>query len=309
MSFINKLIKKGTFYFIFVFLFFVFFGQSKAFALTCTTKELNDKSEYLVLNARSAWSDTGVKIICDGREQENIIVKTETINGTTSEKSTQYGSNIINSVVSKPGFYKVTYSLESDPTVMVVRQIRVLPNNLNDAIVTWNGDTDSLNTAENDEFIRIENVAGNGYLVIGNFGGAAFIAKYNLIGQLQWSFNCKSEDWFFAGLKVDGTQVTKDAVESVELTDLIKTAAATVNTDFYISGTYTLSASGVKKGFVRRINISTDGLSIVSSSNGFVSFDEFTKINRIKLSTQYILAVGYLENSDGTTKGKIDNAI
>lgn len=297
MHFINKLIKKGTFSLIFVFLFFVFFGASKASAADCTIK-LNDNNEYLVLNTRAAWSDSGVSASCDGVADRNVVVQ---INSSTTIESSASGANAINQYITSAGFYRVKYYLKKEPTVMVERKIRVLPTDLNGSINTWAENSSGLNTAEDDTFNKIIGVSNNGYIAIGNFGNKAYIAKYNLIGKLIWSFECLSEDWF-----VNGVATSASEVNSLTLTDIFKVQNISEDTDFYLSGYYT--KDGVVKAFVRRIQLSLGQTGGLVNSGKFVSFDEMSYVNKIMVSGNYLLAAGYKNNSNTTTSGKIARA-
>lgn len=293
MHFINKLIKKGTFGLIFVFSFFMFFGTAKVSAANCTIK-LNDNNEYLVLNARSAWSDSGVNVVCDGITNRNVSVQ---INSETAIESAASGANVINQYVTRAGFYKIKYYLKDDPSVSIVRQIRVLPADLNNSINTWIGDNTLLNTTENDAFNKIIDDSNGGYITIGSFGNKSYIAKYNIIGKLIWSFDCSSEDWFFNGIATSASEIS-----SLVLTDIYKVG----NTDFYLSGTYTKNTE--TKAFARRIQLSIGESGGLVNVGSFVSFEEMSYINKISVSGNYLLAVGYENNSDNTTSGKIARA-
>ena len=72
MDFINKLIKKGIFSAVLLFLFFSFGNEIKVNASTCYAPVLNDGDKYLVLSANSGWKDNGVTVTCDDGKKQKI---------------------------------------------------------------------------------------------------------------------------------------------------------------------------------------------------------------------------------------------
>ena len=295
MHFINKLIKKGTFALILVFSFFTFLGAEKVSAEECQIN-LRDGDEYLVLNTKAGWSDSGVEIICDGTVKNQVTVE---INGVIIESSSASGAISSNNYVKNAGFYKIKYFLTENDSISITRQVRVLPNDLNKSLSTWVANTETVNTTENDAFTKIIGV-DDGYLAIGNFGNNAYIIKYDLIGRQIWNekFDCLNTLWFFEGLGISSTSEISD----VSLYDIIKTVGSTSKTDFYISGTYT--KDGSTKSFVRRIQLSSGG------NGGLVEYGkiipvEMTRINKIELTGNYLVAVGYYTDTYNKTIGKI----
>ena len=175
MHFINKLIKRGIFSLIVMFSFFVFGNSLKVQAAECTI-QLNDGNDYLVVNQALGWIDSGVTLKCDGSPNKNVTYQ---INNGTPYQTTNSAVGYIKDL--STGFYKIKYYMTDDPSVMVTRQIRVIPNNLNNATNLWLGEGNEISTTGNDAFNRVVSVGvGNvGYLAVGNFSDAAYIVAYN----------------------------------------------------------------------------------------------------------------------------------
>ena len=156
MNFINKLIKKGIFGLIFVFALFAYLTQTSdiAYAKECNVA-INDGNSHLVLNAGSNWTDDGVTVSCGTSTYTDVKVS---VNGLVVAETSQSGKYVIDSYVKSEGFYRVVYSYTDSDSVThtVMRQIRVLPQNLNSTTNIWVAD-ENVNTKGIDAFNKIIN--------------------------------------------------------------------------------------------------------------------------------------------------------
>ena len=291
MDFINKLIKKGIFGLILMFSFFVFGNEINVKAAACTI-ELNDGNDYLVVNSALDWRDSGVTAKCDSVINNNVTVK---INNGTPIATTNSANGAVHGL--NVGFYKIKYYLTSDETVSVTRQIRVLPNSLNDANNFWLGEGNKIGTTSDDTFNKIIdiNIGRVGYIAVGDFSNVGYITAFNLRGEYLWH---------------ESLGGTADIV-SLKINDIIPVGTAdATKTLFYIAGEYTDNSNSTQ-AFLKRIQIATDGESIPSMDNSLYSVVDsekeytMTSISKITVAGEYVVAAGYVANEDGTKTGKL----
>lgn len=281
MDFINKLIKKGAFGLLLVFSFFVFSNGMKVEAAECSIT-LNDDNKYLVVNAGLNWKDSGVTAKCDSVVDTNVSVQ---INNGTAIATTDSGLGVANTYVSNPGFYRIKYYLTNTPVTYVERQIRVLPNNLNNVKNFWLGNGEIVSTENDDAFNKIIDT-GTGYLAVGDFSNVGYVVAFNYRGEYLW-------DEQFGG--------TTEVV-SLQISDVIK--ADEGNKLYYISGQYTNSSSKII-GYARRIEVNSDNTGINNTGEGFIEFVDMNSVSSLTIAGNYLFAAGYKNNADATKTGVI----
>lgn len=283
MNFINKLIKKGAFSLFLVFCFFAFVNVTKVSAGSCSIS-LKDENKYLVLSQNSKWNDSGVSAQCSKVENEITVV----VNDGSPILTTDSAEGSTNSYLTKPGFYRIVYSITSDPSYKVIRQVRVLPTKLNSVRNLWVGDNDVVNTVGNDYFTKVIE-KNDGYLAVGDFNGVGYVVKFNLRGEYLWHW-------------VSNTFSALSGL-NVSITDLI--TSETRNTIFYIAGNYT--EAGVIKAFIKPISITSNSTTetLDVDFGTVVTLDQMTSVNKLVIAGNYIFGAGYLTDSSNVNTAKI----
>lgn len=279
MDFINKLIKKGIFGLIVCFSFFAFFGGEKIEAAANCDASINDNTQYLVLNTKSKWSDSGVTFNCGGSINANVSVS---INGQTAVATTNSGAYVSDSYLLNAGFYKIKYFLSdttNNPDDFIVRYVRVLPENLNDVRNLWLAEFDK-NTVSDDTFNKIVQHKNN-YIAIGTFGTDSYLVYFNSLGQYKWHV----------------------VYSNVILNDIVANTGDANGNIYFISGKNELG-----KAFIRNVQVTSNQNGLTEGYGQELSIDDMSFVSDSIFAGNYIYAVGYVNNGDGTKTGKIIRA-
>ena len=279
MDFINKLIKKGIFGLIACFTFFAFFSEEKVEAAAKCNVSINDNTQYLVLNTKSKWSDSGVTFNCGGSINTNVSVS---INGEKAVATTNSGAYVSDSYLLNAGFYKVKYFLSdttNNPDDFIVRYVRVLPENLNEVRNVWLGEFDK-NTASEDTFKKIVQHENN-YIAVGVFGSDSYLAYFNSLGQYKW-------------------HVT---YSNVVLNDIVRNSGDANGNIYFIAGK---NENG--KAFIKSVQVTTSQTGLSEGYGTQLVVDGLSVVNEISFVNNYIYGVGNADNADGTKTGKIIRA-
>lgn len=279
MDFINKLIKKGIFGLVACFSFFAFFGEESVDAAAKCNASINDNTQYLVLNTKSKWSDSGVTFDCDGSINSEVSVS---INGEKAVGTTNSGAYISDAYFSNAGFYKIKYFLSdtaNNPDDFIIRYVRVLPENLNEVRNVWLGDYEH-NTTGDDVFNKVVQHKNN-YITVGSFGADSYLVYFNSLGQYMWHV----------------------VYSNIILNDIVAHTGDSNGNIYFISGA---DVSG--KAFVRSVQISSSQNGLSDGYGTELIIDNMSFIRETIFVNNYIYAVGYVNNVDGTKTGKIIRA-